>query len=94
MANASEQQQDNLPWKFNVTIPFPCHRHAHIAHQSLKVDKEPRKGEITRTFKVDDKFLIVDWAATEARLLRVSVNSFFDMLKLIVQTIQQFDVKS
>jgi len=91
MADAGDN--DRFPWKFTVTVPFPSNRHAQIAHQSLKVDQEPRKGEISRKFTVDDRFLTVDWEATEARLLRVSVNSLFDMLKLVVQTIEKFDVK-
>lgn len=89
----ADEQGDSLPWKFSVKIPFSCNRHAQIAYQSLKVDEEPRKGEITRNFTVDDCILLVDWKATEARLLRVSVNSLFDMLKLVVKTIEQFDVK-
>ena len=57
MADAGDN--DKFPWKFTVTVPFPSNRHAQIAHQSLKVDQEPRKGEISRKFTVDDRFLTV-----------------------------------
>ena len=30
------------------------------------------------------------WSATEARSLRVSLNSFMDLLLLVIQTVEQF----
>jgi len=47
------------PWKFHVDIPFPSNRQAVVAQKSLQVDEEPRKEEITRTFKTCENILSV-----------------------------------
>ncbi|KAK3108670.1 hypothetical protein FSP39_012979 [Pinctada imbricata] len=39
---------------------------------------------------VCDKLLRVSFIAREARMARVSVNSFFDHLNLVIQTMEQF----
>jgi len=77
----------------NLFIPFPSEREALIAYNSLRVDKEPsRGGSLVRQLDLSGKQLSVWWRASEARLLRVSVNGFLDHLALVTQTIAEFDV--
>ena len=100
-------------------MPFPSSREAEIAHGSLSVDAEPRRGEVTKTLSVTgqqltvyvliDNLIIYDvlhaaialamvtinffvslFTATEARLLRVAVGSFFDFLILVINTMKEF----
>ncbi|XP_071960035.1 EKC/KEOPS complex subunit LAGE3-like [Antedon mediterranea] len=76
--------------KCNISVPFGTSREAEIAYQSLNVDKEPRKGEVTKELAYTDNVLTVVFTASQARLLRVAVNSFMDHLNLVVQTVECF----
>ena len=80
----------NEDLKAELSIPFANANYAQIAFNSLKVDKEPRKDLIKKKLSVDDKHLKVSWSAKEARILRVSIQSFFDHLSLVLKTIDQF----
>jgi hypothetical protein len=41
---------------------------------------------------VENSTLKIQFSASEARVLRVAVGSFFDHLVLVVETIKEFDV--
>ncbi|KAJ1094821.1 hypothetical protein NDU88_000006 [Pleurodeles waltl] len=75
---------------FQLDVPFPSHMEAQIARNSLAPDREPRKGGISKELLVTDNILHVRWKAAEARILRVSINSFLDNLSLVLQTINRF----
>ncbi|XP_061782763.1 L antigen family member 3-like isoform X2 [Nerophis lumbriciformis] len=74
----------------SLEVPFPSSRHATIALRSLNPDREPRKGGISKHLSVSGRTLSVRWSADEARILRVSVNSFLDNLTLVTETMQMF----
>ncbi|CAL1568072.1 unnamed protein product [Knipowitschia caucasica] len=78
--------------EFSLDVPFPSSREAVIALRSLSPDKEPRKGGITKEITVDGQILSVRWSADEARILRVSVNSFMDHLSLVLETMEMFSL--
>ena len=42
-----------------LRVPFPSSREAEIAHGSLSVDAEPRRGEVTKTLSVTGQQLTV-----------------------------------
>ena len=84
------QTGDNQQLTAELTIPFAKSEHAKIAFRTLDVDSEPRKELITRTLKLQEESLIVNWSAKEARLLRVSINSFLDHLTSVVETLHEF----
>lgn len=71
-------------------IPFPTAREAKIAYNSLKVDVELRRGGVVKILSCKENVLRAEFCAKETRLLRVSVNSFFDHLLLVTQTLDQF----
>uniref|UniRef100_A0A3B5A2X3 L antigen family member 3 n=1 Tax=Stegastes partitus TaxID=144197 RepID=A0A3B5A2X3_9TELE len=73
----------------SLDVPFPSAREASIALRSLSPDREPRKGGITKHLTVAGSTLS-RWSADEARILRVSVNSFLDHLKLVLETMEMF----
>jgi EKC/KEOPS complex subunit PCC1/LAGE3 len=77
-----------------LDIPFACEEHARIAYNTLLVDQEPRKQLIRKNLSLSSGTLSVDWTAKESRILRVSINSFFDSLNSILETIQLFDTKN
>ncbi|XP_053154337.1 EKC/KEOPS complex subunit LAGE3 [Hemicordylus capensis] len=75
---------------FELSVPFPSSSLAQIALGSLAPDPEPRKGGISKELNVTDNILHVRWRADEARILRVSINSFLDHLSLVVETMDLF----
>ena len=75
-----------------LTVPFPSVRHAKIAYNSLRVDKEPKRGGCSKELSLEGNKLVVHFKAKEARFLRVAVNSFLEFLTLVTETIEQFDV--
>ena len=83
---------DSTYQHMELAIPFPTRRHAEIAFNSLRVDKEPRRGGCTKELKVIDNKLNVIFKAKEARTLRVASNSFLDFLILVTETMEQFDL--
>ncbi|XP_028274175.1 L antigen family member 3-like isoform X2 [Parambassis ranga] len=88
MATDAETHSGTGRLEFSLDVPFPSSREATIALRSLSPDKEPRKGGITKQLTVTDNLL--RWSADEARILRVSVNSFLDHLTLVIETMDMF----
>ncbi|KAM3599381.1 uncharacterized protein V6R79_004714 [Siganus canaliculatus] len=76
--------------EFSLDVPFPSSRDATIALRSLSPDREPRRGGISKQLEVTGTTLSVKWSADEARILRVSVNSFLDHLALVLETMDMF----
>ena len=69
-----------------------CPKSAEIAWNSLRVDPEPKRSNLVKQMRVEENQLIVDFKCQEARTMRVSVNSFFDLLNLVVQTMDKFAI--
>ena len=44
-------------WKLAIQIPFPSKKQAIVACNSLRIDKEPRKSEISRDLIVEENIL-------------------------------------
>ena len=82
-----------MPHQATLKIPFQTQDQAKIAWNSLRVDPEPKRSGVEKTLKVEGQELIVDFKCEEARTLRVSVNSFYDLLYLVVQTMDQFPLE-
>ncbi|XP_040012567.1 L antigen family member 3-like [Xiphias gladius] len=89
-ASGGEPKHETDKLEFTLDVPFPSSREAVIALQSLSPDREPRKGGISKQLTVAGSTLSVRWSADEARILRVSVNSFLDHLSLVVETMEMF----
>jgi len=76
--------------EMKVSVPFASERLAEIAFNTLRVEVEPSRSKVTRCLAVDGANLVANFTATEIRNLRVSVNSFFEHLVLISETVRQF----
>lgn len=87
-------------------MPFPDERLANVALRALSVDKE-LSPLADRTFDVVEPAehqangdaadsskttLRVTYRATTNRMLRVSVNGFFESLRLVVQVMEDLDM--
>ncbi|XP_019879480.2 uncharacterized protein LOC109607437 [Aethina tumida] len=74
----------------NLEVPFPNSNVARIAHEVLRVDKEPKRSGVVRTLEVKDNVLHAHFEAPSARQLRISSNGFLDKIILMVETIESF----
>ncbi|XP_068562437.1 L antigen family member 3-like [Cebidichthys violaceus] len=89
-ATEGERNHETGKLEFSLDVPFPSSHEASVALRSLSPDREPRKGGISKHLAVTGSTLSVKWSADEARVLRVSVNSFLDHLTLVMETMQMF----
>ncbi|KIW03579.1 uncharacterized protein PV09_05334 [Verruconis gallopava] len=103
---AEDPKAGKFPCKLVINVPFPDERLANIALRSLSVDKE-LSPLVDRTFEIVDgeevradglaantgkTVLRVMYRATTNRMLRVSVNGFFESIRLVVQVMEDLDV--
>jgi len=57
MANVDANDIKQKLWKLSIQIPLLNEKQAKIARNSLRIDKEPRKSEVTRDFAVEKNIL-------------------------------------
>ncbi|KAI9484331.1 CTAG/Pcc1 family [Zychaea mexicana] len=74
-----------------IEIPFPTNRLATIAQRVLNVDKELKTDQVKRSLSVNDDKLEALFECTTARMMRVSVNSFLEMLTMVTRTMDECD---
>jgi len=90
--------EDYRPYKCQMDIAFPSALDSKRAMDVLSVDEEISGDRVVKTYSVissggdggEKNVLRVNIEATEAKLLRVSVSSFYDMLKVVVKCYQEF----
>ncbi|KAL8599487.1 hypothetical protein ACOMHN_065286 [Nucella lapillus] len=73
-----------------LEVTFPDGGYAKIAADTLCVDKEPKRGGVSKTISHTGNVLSVVLRSQEARLLRVSTNSFLEHLQLVTMTMDKF----
>ena len=73
-----------------VSVPFLDERQATIAFNSFRVEAEPSRSQVKRSLSVSGSSLVASFAAEDTRSLRVSVNSFFEHVVLIADTMEKF----
>jgi hypothetical protein len=68
-------------------------KRAKTALGSLSVDKELSPKSILKTYTIlqDTTILQVTFSAIDVRMLRIALSSFFDMSKVVIETIEEFD---
>ncbi|CAK7239889.1 MAG: hypothetical protein STHCBS139747_001324 [Sporothrix thermara] len=92
----------DFPCSLVIDIPFPTARLATVALQVLSVDKE-LSPSVRRSFEVhvapdapagdsaDKTVLRTTYEASTNRMLRVSVNAFFDSVSLVAEVMEGMD---
>ena len=73
-----------------VAVVYASPEHAEIARRTIAADGELKPLKITKEYEVVGSELRVTVHATEIRLLRVALNSLFDMLQIVAQTLNSF----
>eukprot|EP01026_Neomeris_dumetosa_P005665 TRINITY_DN1165_c0_g1_i1.p7 TRINITY_DN1165_c0_g1~~TRINITY_DN1165_c0_g1_i1.p7 ORF type:complete len:105 (-),score=4.89 TRINITY_DN1165_c0_g1_i1:1164-1451(-) len=81
------------PYQFTSEIPFQSENAAEVVCDSLSVDPELRPQFVDKQLSRDGKILKVYFAATEIKMLRAAVGTFLDLLKLAIQTVEQFSLE-
>jgi EKC/KEOPS complex subunit PCC1/LAGE3 len=81
-----------------LKLPFPTAHLARTAQRSLAVDKE-LSSLVKRSFDVEEEsegqdatVLVVNYAATTNRMLRVAVNGFFESLGVVLHVMEELDL--
>ena len=77
-------------YKCEIEIGFPNAAHAEMTMKVLSVDKEISGDKVAKIFASKENILHVKFEATEAKLLRVSVSSFYDMLEVALKCFNEF----
>ncbi|ORZ11200.1 CTAG/Pcc1 family [Absidia repens] len=76
--------------QLQIDIPFPSAKLATIAMRVLSVDKELKTDQVKRTLECDDALLKIHFASVSAKMLRVSSNSFLEMVLMVTRTMDQY----
>ncbi|KAE9979954.1 hypothetical protein EG328_000599 [Venturia inaequalis] len=92
--------KDDFPCKLTLSIPLLLSRLSSIALRALEVDKE-LSPLVRRSFTLSSpsahepgenlSVLVVSYSATTNRMLRVSVNGFWESLRLVVECMESLD---
>lgn len=84
------QQQEELNFKATARIRFACNEHAAMAARALSVDDELQPTKAAKEFATEGEYLVGTFRASEARVLRVVLASFYDMLAVTLRTLRDF----
>ncbi|CAM9209095.1 unnamed protein product [Discosporangium mesarthrocarpum] len=74
-----------------VEITYPSDSLARVACNTLSVDEEIQPNKIRKSFRLDGPTMTVHFTATEEKVLRVVMSSFFDMALVVSRTFLEFD---
>ena len=88
--NDSYNMSKSDQYSVSVEIPYPNEKLAQIVYNSLRVDIEPKRSEVHKSLHVENSVLKVRVSSSEVKNVRVSMNSFFDLLTVVNKTIDRF----
>ncbi|CAM9123972.1 unnamed protein product [Choristocarpus tenellus] len=74
-----------------VEVTYPSATLALMARNTLSVDEEIQPNKICKSFRVDGSTMHVHFTASEEKVLRVVMSSFFDMALVVSRTMMEFD---
>ncbi|XP_039708018.1 EKC/KEOPS complex subunit LAGE3-like [Pteropus medius] len=75
---------ENRPLVFTITVPFGSHLVAEMARRAMDVESLHHHQSVQKDFRVYGSILAVRWIADEPGPLQESVNSFFQLLSLLL----------
>ena len=73
-----------------IRLQFLNPEHALLAKRVLEVDDELQPDRAARSLSVSGSELVATLTATEAKVLRVTVSSFFDAAATVSRTLAEF----
>ncbi len=78
------------PLTATLTTLLASAAHAEVARASLAVDAELSPERSSKALRVDGASLVADFAAVDARNLRLAITSYCDMLSVVLRTLRDF----
>ncbi|KAF3047111.1 hypothetical protein E8E12_011293 [Didymella heteroderae] len=95
MASTQTWKVEDFPCTLQLNIPFPSHHYASTAQRALSVDAE-LSPLVRRSFSLagdkEQSTLVINYAATTNRMLRVAVNGFFESVGVVIGVMKDLDV--
>eukprot|EP00527_Entomoneis_sp_CCMP2396_P001754 CAMPEP_0198148444 /NCGR_PEP_ID=MMETSP1443-20131203/41434_1 /TAXON_ID=186043 /ORGANISM="Entomoneis sp., Strain CCMP2396" /LENGTH=102 /DNA_ID=CAMNT_0043813131 /DNA_START=24 /DNA_END=332 /DNA_ORIENTATION=+ len=88
-----KRKPSDFPYACDIEIAFPTPRHAEQSMRIMQVDEEIG-DRVQKSFSLvgdENEIVRISFQATEAKLLRVSVSSFYDYLVIALKVYQEFD---
>mmetsp|Transcript_3033 Transcript_3033/g.3653 ORF Transcript_3033/g.3653 Transcript_3033/m.3653 type:complete len:108 (-) Transcript_3033:993-1316(-) len=88
---------NSFPYECDLEISFPTKEHAHIVKSAMEVDEEigdriKKTFSIAKSSTTDEPVVMgVQFQATEAKMLRVAVSTFYDYLTVTLKCFQEFE---
>ena len=80
----------SLPCRCELRVLFMTPAHAEVAVAALGVDEELQRDRSRRELRVEGRELVAALATADARLLRITVSSFSDMLAAQLRAMRDF----
>ncbi|EPX73890.1 transcriptional regulator Pcc1 [Schizosaccharomyces octosporus yFS286] len=80
---------DSLPHKVEVRVPFPSEQDAKLCMQVLAPDRELKEDQVARILSLEGNYLVAKYFCSSARMTRVTLNSFFENLHLVVDSMHE-----
>ncbi|XP_036083193.1 collagen alpha-2(XI) chain-like [Rousettus aegyptiacus] len=87
-AAPEDERPGERPIIFTITVPFGSHLEAEMARLAMDIQDRRHHPAIQKEFRVHGSILAVRWTAEDPGPLQDSVNSFFQMLFLVIRNIQ------
>lgn len=60
----------------------------------LQVDREIQETKVSKSFEVTSNVLKIDIRSSELKILRVVASSLYDMMSVVLQTMDEFDLST
>jgi EKC/KEOPS complex subunit PCC1/LAGE3 len=79
------------PFRSVVRIRLPSQRQACIVKDCMEVDEELQPHKVSKSFEVQGGDLVMHVEASDLRMLRVALSSYFDMVTVSIKTLLEFD---
>ncbi|XP_036082936.1 EKC/KEOPS complex subunit LAGE3-like [Rousettus aegyptiacus] len=72
------------PIVFTITVPFESHLEAEMARLAMDIEAPSQHQDVQNEFRVYGSILAVRWIAEDPSSLQESVNTFFQLLSLLL----------
>jgi len=93
----TNDNSNSFPYECDLDITFPTEDHADTVKRAMEVDEEIG-DRIKKSFSIvksssNDELVVmrVQFQATEAKMLRVAVSTFYDYLTVTLKCFQEFE---
>ena len=82
----------NLNHTCTLYFTFQSGQVASNVARVLKVDREIQQEKVSKSFEVSSNVLKIDIRSSELKVLRVVTSSLYDMMSVVLQTMDEFDL--